>query len=429
MAFEFKLPDIGEGLVEGEIVKWLVKEGDTVQEDQPIVEVMTDKATVEISSPRDGVILKLAYKEGDTVAVDAPFVIIAEPTETKTAKRATPKLKAVKSAPAKASATAAKPSAPPLRSQPSLQTRARSEASAMILPPLPNHRVLAAPAVRKFARQSGVDLNTIQGSGPYGRVLRSDVEQVQGGSAVAAAVAVGPGHYETRGGATREVPLRGLRKRIAAHMVHAKQHAPHFTYVEELDMSAVVKLRRELKAEMEKRDINLTYLPFIFKALVPALKEFPQVNATLDDVRNVIILKQYYNFGIAVATEDGLIVPVIKNVDQLDLWQLARESRRLAEAARNKRIKSEELQDGTFTLTSIGNLGGVLATPIINYPEVAIMGVNKVRDTAVVRDGEIVIRPMLYLSTSFDHRVVDGDVAARFTNAVIAQLQNPKQFI
>jgi pyruvate dehydrogenase E2 component (dihydrolipoamide acetyltransferase) len=302
----------------------------------------------------------------------------------------------------------------------------------MILPPIPAHRVLATPAVRKLAQNSGVDLNALRGSGPYGRVLRSDVEAARSTAAAPPSmVAYQPvaGHYVTRGGPTEEIPVRGLRKRISQQMSRSKFTAPHFTYVEEVDMGEVVELRKSLKGEADKLGVSLSYLPFIFKAIIPALKKFPQINASLDDARGVIIHKQYYNFGISVAAEEGLSVPVVKNVDKLDIWQIAAELSRLATATREKKIKVEELQDSTFTVTSVGNIGGVLATPIIHHPEVAIMGVFKIRETPVVRDGKVVVRPMMYLATSFDHRVVDGDVAAHFTNMVVSALQSPRALL
>jgi pyruvate dehydrogenase E2 component (dihydrolipoamide acetyltransferase) len=413
--FEFKLPDIGEGLVEGEIVKWLISEGDSVLEDQPIVEVMTDKATVEISSPRDGVISKLLAKEGEVVAVDATFVLIDESGATTGQSKSETKEKNDGNGLA-----------------PVIEFRKRGDDEILIMPPIPSHRVLAAPAVRKHARQQGIDLRNVSGSGPYGCIVRQDLKLAASTPAVKAAPpAIVPVHshakqFVTRGGSIEEVPVRGLRKRIAEQMVRSKFTAPHFTYVEEVDMTAIVEWRKELKPKMQKRGVNVTFLPFIFKALIPAFEKYPIVNSSLDDDRSVLIMKRYFNFGISVATDDGLIVPVIKNADKLDAWQLASELARLSEAARKKKIKVEELQDSTFTITSVGNIGGVFATPIINHPEAAIMGVNKVRETVVVKDGAMTIRHMMYLSTSFDHRIVDGDVAANFIKEVVQQLENPK---
>ena len=422
--FEFKLPDIGEGLVEGEIVKWLVEKGDTVKEDQPIVEVMTDKATVEISSPRDGIIADILYGEGDVVAVEATFVIIDEGSATHISasvkeKQATPK-------PTEHEAKAVKSS----MSNGHVGLSQRSEASALMMPPIPQHRVLATPAVRRVARQRGINLNSLQGSGPYGRILHSDLKtSVSDKQRSAAKSLAQEGYYQTRGGETHEIPLRALRKRIAEQMLRSKQSAPHFTYVEEVDMTALVELRHSLKPDMEKRNVKITYLPFVVKAVLPALKEFPQVNSSIDDDRGVVIEKKYYNLGIATGTDDGLMVPVLKNPESLDIFQIASEINRLVDEARQKKIKVQDLQDSTFTVTSIGNIGGVLATPILNYPEAGVMGINKIRQTPVVRDGQIVIRHMMYISSSFDHRIVDGDIAARFTNSVVKRLQSPKTLL
>jgi pyruvate dehydrogenase E2 component (dihydrolipoamide acetyltransferase) len=415
MSFEFKLPDIGEGLVEGEIVKWLVKEGDAVVEDQPIVEVMTDKATVEISSPRSGKIERLLAKEGQTVAVEAPIVLIGGGKAAASVEVKPPAGKAESK-----SAPAAKSSAIPT----ALPTATRSADEG---------KVSATPAVRKYARERGVDIQIVSGTGRNGRVERRDIDAFLSADGGGRAAAPAPSAPKPRPIETQardvEIPLRGLRKRIAENMALSKRTAAHFTYVEEIDMTEVVRLRRGAAVLLEERGVKLSFLPFIIKAVVPALRAHPIVNSSLDEARGVIVQKGEINIGLSVSTDEGLIVPVIKGADGRSLVELAEEIARLTEAARTKRARVEDLQGSTFTITSIGNLGGVLATPIVNYPEVAILGVNQIKERPVVRDGRIVVRDVMYLGVSCDHRIVDGAVAAEFMNAIKANLENPGFFV
>lgn len=411
MAMEFRLPDIGEGVAEGEIVSWKVKEGDSVREDDPLVEVMTDKATVEIPSPAAGTILEIRAKEGEVVAVGTVLVVIGEAEE---------------AAPAAVEAAAAEeaPPEPAVAAAPAAVSRDRDGAA------VPRGRVLATPAVRKMAREMQIDLQKVRGTGPRGRVTKDDLRQfTEAGERAlkpaptappAAAAPLPHGEREER------IPLRGIRRRIAEHLASTKRVAPHFTYVDEIDMTEVVTLRKEGMAAAEARGVKLTYLPFVIKALVPALREFPYLNASLDDASGEIVLKHYYNIGIAVATEQGLVVPVVKDADQKGILDLASEVQGLSEMARAGKLAREEMQGGTFTITSTGNIGGLLATPIINHPEVAILGVHKIAPRPVVRDGGIVIREMMNISLSFDHRVVDGAVGAAFANRLIHLLQDPK---
>jgi pyruvate dehydrogenase E2 component (dihydrolipoamide acetyltransferase) len=416
MPFEFKLPDIGEGVHEGEIVKWLVKEGDTVKEDQPLVEVMTDKATVEIPSPKAGTILQLFGKEGEIVKVGSVLVTIGVAGEAAPA--------------AKTSASAAQPAA-------ATATAAASKATAT--PPAsststaPAARVLATPATRKLARELGVDISLVPGSGPGGRVTDEDVKKFAAGASVKAPAAptpppsVGPVARPISADRREErIPLRGIRKRIAEHMHQSKSTAAHFTYVDEVDMTELVQWREQMKPLAESKGLKLTYLPFMVKACVAALKEMPTLNASLDESQGEIVLKKYYNIGIAAATQDGLIVPVVKDADRKSLLEIANEMDRLAAAAREGKIQLSDITGSTFTITSLGALGGLFATPIINYPEVAILGVHQIKKRPVVREGQIVVRDVMLVSLSFDHRVVDGDVGARFCKKVIGYLENPK---
>ncbi len=391
MAFEFKLPDIGEGVAEAEIVKWLVAQGDVVVEDQPLVEVLTDKATVEIPSPRAGTIALLGAAEGAILPVGAVLVTINVSGE---AAAPAPAVAHVPPAYATVAATAATTMAPPSRLE-------------------------AVPAARLLARESGLDLSTVTGTGPHGRITLEDVKTaLEGGGGAKPA----PPHAASAGPEER-VPLRGLRRRIAEHMIHAARTVPHFTFVAEADMSHVVAARAAMKATGAKG----TYLAWIVRAVAASLKEFPLLNASLDEAASEIVLKKHYDIGIATATEDGLMVPVIKNADRLDLEAIAAEIERLAHGARERKLGLDELTGGTFTITTTGVFGGLLATPIVHHPQVAILGVHAVTPRPVVRDRQIVIREMTNLSLSLDHRVVDGDVGARFLYDVIARLERAEE--
>jgi len=408
MAFEFRLPDIGEGVAEGEVVKWLVKEGADVKENQPLVEIMTDKVNVEIPSPRKGTILKLMAKEGGTVKVGQVLLVIGEKGEQGSAPPAvSPTITTAKTpAVVPAKATAPTPSLAPVA----------------VTPKKPQE-ILATPATRKLARDMGVDLATVQGTGPGGRITDDDVRRFKdvGRSAAAVAITVtGPHGVEER------VPMRGIRRKVAEHMVKSRDSTAQVTHVDEVDMTEVVHLREKAKASAEKQGIKLTYLPFIIKALVLALKKYPYLNASLDDEKQEIVLKKYYNIGIATDTEQGLVVPVVKAAEHKSITHLAEEISKLSEKTRAGQLTLDEIQGSTFTVTNVGGIGGVFATPIINYPEVAILGVHKITKRAVVKDNQIVIRDMTYLSVSFDHRVLDGAMAAQFMNAIKQYLEDPK---
>ena len=438
---DFKLPDIGEGIHEGEIVKWLKKEGDPIAADEAMVEVMTDKATVELPSPVAGTIEKIHAAEGVTIEVGKVLVTIAE------------KGKATAAPAAKAEAPAPKAEAPRAEAKPQVRPAPRAEAPKQReVTPAPEsegeealpYEILATPATRKMARDLDVDLRQVKGTGTQGRVTKMDVQlaaegQSAGTSRPSHSVATGmtvskpkSASLQTQyagGEAETRIPMRGIRKKIAQAMSHSKHTAAHFTYVEEVDMTQVVKLREEAKEEAKKLGVKLTFLPFIIKAVVPALKEFPFLNASLDDVNEEIVLKNYHNFGIATDTPNGLMVPVIKNADRKTVWELADEIATLSERARAGKSQIEDLKGGTFTFTNAGSIGGVFATPIINHPEVAILGVNAIRKRPMVVDDKIEIRDMMYLSLSVDHRVVDGADAARFMNRVVFYLANPMRLV
>ncbi len=402
---EFKLPDIGEGIHEGEIVRWLVKVGDAIEADQPLVEVMTDKATVEIPSPVTGKIIKIHYKEGDVAKVESVIVTIQEEGA------ASKKEKPAKAEPSKITP----PKTVPVRAEPE-----------PIQPTGLVGNVIAMPAVRKLARDLGVDLSRVRGTGRGGLITEDDVRRSQKGGAVSGEVRFSP-IVIPKIGFEERIPLRGVRKAIAHHLQMSKYYAPHFSYVEEVDVTDLVFLREGRKNEAEKRGIKLTYLAYIVKGLIPALREFPYLNASLDETTQEIVLKKYYHIGIAVATPDGLMVPVIRDVDQKSLEEVARAIVCLSDDVKTHKVKPDELKGSSFTVTSIGSIGGVFATPIINYPDVAILGVNKIIERPVIRKGKIVPRHMLYLSLTLDHRVVDGAVAASFMNRLVKILETPAE--
>lgn len=394
--YEFKLPDLGEGVAEGEVLKWMVKEGEAVREDQPLVEVMTDKVNVQIPAPRSGKVSKILVMEGETVKVGQTMVVIAQEGGAQSAQPA----------------PAAKPAAPagPVVGA----THPGGEASG----------ALATPATRRLARELGVDLGAVKATGPAGRISDDDVRRAASRPATS-----GPATVQLQKPAGQEdlVPLRGIRKTISDRMVKSRETTAQVTHVDEVDMTELVRLRESLKGRADGTGVKLTYLPFIMKATVEALKEFPFVNASLDDQEGNIVLKKFYNFGIATDTEQGLVVPVVKDVDKKDIFALAREIEGLAQKARTGQLTLEEVRGGTFTITNVGAIGGLFATPLINLPEVAIMGVHKIAKRAVVKDGRIEARDMTYLSLSFDHRVFDGAYAARFMTRVIENMQDQKR--
>ena len=393
--YELKLPDIGEGVAEGEILKWLVKEGDAVKEDQSLVEVMTDKVNVQIPSPKDGKIARLLVKEGEVVKVGHVILVIEVEGDAQDSQ-----------VPAEPSSQAAP--APALQS-------AR--------PQVAFDRVLATPATRKLARELGVDLTTVIGTGPAGRVTDDDVRGGRPSPAVASTAAPAPSSVEER------IQLRGVRKVIAERMAKSFHTMALVTLVDEVDMTELVLLREAFKGSAEKKGVKLTFLPFIIKAVIPALREFPYANSTLDERNGEIVLKKRYNLGIAVDTPNGLMVPVLKDADRKDIFELSAEIEKLASRARSGELGLEEVQGSTFTITNLGSIGGLFATPIVNYPEAAILGTHRISKRPVVRDGRIEVRDMMYLSLSFDHRVIDGAYGARFMNRIIEIIQDPKKIL
>lgn len=419
MAFEFKLPDIGEGVQEGEIVQWLVKPGDRVEVDQPFVEIMTDKATVVIASPRTGVVKEVRGGEGDMVEVHSVIALIDDGSESAGTESS-------ESAPAESEGTGA----PAARA-----TEARGVTESA--------RVLAAPATRRLARELGVDLGGLSGSGPGGRVMSEDVRRASSGGGVPAGegrerdeapagaraprpspVRVAPAVEDER------IPIRGMRRRIWDNMARSKSMAAHFTFVEECDCTELVELRRRLNDHMAEGGPKLSFLPFIVKAVVNALRRHPNLNGQIDEDGPAFVQRGEYDIGIAVSSDRGLAVPVLRHADLRSLVDLAREIERLAGAVRSNSLRQEDLGGSTFTITSLGRDGGLFATPVINHPEVAILGVHRLRRVPTfTEDDRIEARSVMNLSLSFDHRWVDGHVGAAFTYDVIRQLESPERLM
>ena len=402
MAKEFKFPDVGEGITEGEIVRWLVKEGDEVKEDQSLAEIETDKAIVEMPSPYSGTILRLHFKEKEIVKVGQVLVTVGEKGE---------------AIPEKAAAKKIEEKAALAPSVVGVITDSKEEI----------REILATPKVRKLALELGVDLKTVKGTGPQRRITEDDVRNVK-----AAAVPKEEKKLAVRikekfdfYGEIDRIPLRGIRRATAKRMAQSVSTAAHVTHFDEADAAELVKIRESLKGQASEKGIKLTYLPFIVKAVVEALKIHPLLNATLDDEGQEIIIKKYYNIGIAVDVPGGLIVPVVKAVEQKSLLDIAEEIQNLAEAAKQRALDLADLKGGTFSITNVGMIGGEAATPIINYPEVAIIATMKIRDRARVENGELKVKKTLPLCLSFDHRVIDGAEAARFMNDLVGLLENP----
>ena len=410
--YVFKLPDVGEGIAEAEIVAWHVKPGDRVEEDQPFVDVMTDKATVEITSPVSGEVVSVTGEPGGVAAIGSVLAVlevagVADAPE--------PAVRSAETGRAEEAPAPAPPSRPPAPATPPEPAPARAAPT----PRVAGARPLASPAVRQRALDLGVRLEFVAGSGPGGRITRDDLEaHVAAGGAPPAAAGFG------RRDGVESVNVIGLRRRIADRMSEAKRRIPHFSYIEEVDVTELETLRAQLNASYPDQR-RLTLLPFFARALVQALPEFPQINATYDDEAGVVHRHAAVHLGVATQTSGGLVVPVLRHAEALDLWRTAAEVARLAEAARSGKATRDELSGSTITITSLGPLGGLATTPVINRPEVAILGPNRVVERPMVVRGQVVIRKMMNLSSSFDHRVVDGWDAAEFVQRLKRLLEAP----
>jgi len=405
MVTDFRFPDLGEGVVEGEIRKWLVKEGDDVKRDQTLAQIETDKALVEMPSPTDGMILRLYHAEGDVIKVGEILATIGEEGETPVPERKS-----------SVSVVGELPEAPETVVKPVPETRLAAPAEPAIL---------ATPAVRKLARDLGVDISLVEGTGPEGRILEHDV---RGFKPVEATVPKMRPRFDFYGYVER-VPVRGVRRVTAKRMIESQTRAAHVTSMDMADVTDLVALREREKEVAQRQNIHLTFMPYVVKAVVEALKAYPILNSTFDDGAEEVIIKKYYNIGMAVATEEGLLVPVIKGADQQTILELASEIQRLTDLASSRKINLADLKGGTFTITNYGAVGGTYGTPIINYPEVAILGTGRIVDAPLVKDGEVRVRKVMHLSLSFDHRVLDGAEAASFLNEVKKHLENPGQLL
>jgi pyruvate dehydrogenase E2 component (dihydrolipoamide acetyltransferase) len=455
--WEFKLPDIGEGVTEGEIVGWCegIAVGTTIKADAPLVDVLTDKATVTITSPRGGLILELGGKVGDIVQVGANLVVLdladgdAPPppqahSHHEAPPKPTPKPQPKDDGPAATAVGDIKESLPGMGGSSKPVVAPPPALSVAPAPPLaePSERPLATPATRKLARDLSVDLRSVAPTGPNGRITSEDVQRAAAAALVPSAATPAVPTTSVGAPAPREPirvvaptpaqaaleerePLRGVRKKIFEQMARSKQTAAHFTFVEECDVTALKELRARMRLAAENQGVKLTFLPFILKAVVAALKRHPDLNSAFDESTGEIVRRKYYNLGIASSTDAGLMVPVIKDCDRRSLLDLAREVQRLSEATKSGKVRKEDLQGSTFTITSLGQQGGLFATPILNTPEVGILGVHQMKRKPVVRGDQIVIGEVMLLSLSFDHRLIDGHVGAAFAYEVIRFLEDP----
>jgi 2-oxoisovalerate dehydrogenase E2 component (dihydrolipoyl transacylase) len=430
--FVFKLPDLGEGTVQAEIVGWRVKPGDVVAEDDVIVEVMTDKAAVEVPSPVSGRVVSTTGAAGDLVPVGATLIVFE--TQGGANADATKGAEIAARASAHDAASTKRDGGPATARQANVAALASSAGNGAGAPHTNGHRparVATSPAIRRRAHEAGVDLRMIEGSGPNGRIVRQDFDAfvqkhaAKGGGAVEKPTQLRPRPADSAGAETEEIKVIGLRRLIAQRMTEAKRNIPHFAYVEEIDVTELETLRRHLNSKLAPGAAALSYLPFLALALVRVLKSFPQANALYDGERGVIIRHRAVHIGVATQTPDGLKVPVVRDAQARSLWDLAAEMRRVSEAARTNKASRDELTGSTITITSLGKLGGIASTPIINAPEVAIIGVNRAVERPVVLNGAITIRRMMNLSSSFDHRFVDGYDAAALIQALKEHLEHP----
>ncbi|GAA0325052.1 pyruvate dehydrogenase complex dihydrolipoyllysine-residue acetyltransferase [Bacillus carboniphilus] len=430
MAFEFKLPDIGEGIHEGEIVKWFVKPGEEVKEDDVLCEVQNDKAVVEIPSPVTGKVVDVKVGEGETAIVGDVLITFDAPGYEDLQFKGSDEEK--KEEPKEEPKEEAKPA-----ETKAAETTEKAPSTEEVDP---SQRVIAMPSVRKFAREKGIDIRQVSGSGKNGRVLKEDIEGfVPGGAKPAdapAAEAKEEAKAETTTAAAPQIPegafpetrekMSGIRKAIAKAMVNSKHTAPHVTLMDEVDVTKLVAHRKKFKQVAADKGVKLTFLPYVVKALVSALREFPALNTSIDDETSEIIHKHYYNIGIAADTDKGLLVPVVKNADRKSMFTISNDISDLATKARDGKLSPDEMKGASCTITNIGSAGGQWFTPVINHPEVAILGIGRIAEKPVVRDGEIVAAPVLALSLSFDHRMIDGATAQNALNQIKRLLSDPE---
>ncbi len=430
-SFDVKLPELGEGVTEGELVKWTVNIGDAVKADQTVAEIMTDKATVEVPTPTAGVVKEFKFKKGDVIKVESIILTLSGATGA-----------IAKPVAATNGHTNGHAQAAPVSAAPSLSAASVSPMG-QIHPPVAESRVLATPATRRLARELNVDINVINGSGLAGRVTREDVLTKTGSSSLGAtttkqnsgvgATSAGspsmnfpkPAYTSTNAALEERVDLLGIRKKIAQNMQMAKSIIPHFTLMDEVDVTQLVGLRESLKDYAEKNGTKITYLPFAMKAMIATIKEFPMFNASIDDANSQIVYKKYFNIGFAADTPNGLMVPVIKSADQKSILEISKEIIDLSKRARDGKLKPDEMKGATITITNIGSVGGMYATPIINHPEVAILGMYKIQDKPIIKDGQLSSIKVMNYTITADHRLIDGAVAANFLKSFFQKIQNP----
>lgn len=427
MAYEFKMPDIGEGIHEGEIVKWEVKEGDEVKEDDVLCEVQNDKAVVEIPSPVDGTIKKLHVDEGVVTTVGSVIITF----ETDAEPPADAHGGGEEEEPAEEPKAEEKEETAETQAEPSKQQEEVDE----------NRRIIAMPSVRKYAREKGADIRKVTGTGKNGRILKEDIDSFLSGDQKVAEDTATPEKTETtekqsvpaytpaQSDAETREKMSGIRKAISKAMVNSKHTAPHVTLMDEIDVTDLVAHRKKFKAVGQEKGIKLTYLPYVVKALTSALREYPILNASLDDANEEIVYKHYFNIGIAADTDKGLLVPVVKDADRKSIFAISDEINQLATKAREGTLSSDEMKGASSTITNIGSAGGQWFTPVINHPEVAILGLGRIQEKAIVKDGEIVVAPVLALSLSFDHRIIDGATAQHALNHIKRLLNDPQLIV
>lgn len=421
VAFEFKLPDIGEGIHEGEIVKWFVNVGDTIKEDDVLCEIQNDKAVVEIPSPVEGTVLELLFQEGEVATVGETLIKIdAEGYESSSTEDEADAVEEEKA-----------------EAQPQEEKKVEQEEQGTEV--ADKSRVIAMPSVRKYARDHDVDIQQVAGTGKNGRILKEDIDNFLSGDAPAAKAEETPSAETSQTEATesKQIVVQGeypetrekissIRRVIAKAMVHSKQTAPHVTLMDEVEVTALVDHRRKFKEIALEQEIKLTYLPYVVKALVSTLKKYPILNISFDDETEEIIHKHYYNIGIAADTDRGLLVPVVKDADRKSIFEISGEINELATKARDGKLTSEEMKGASCTITNIGSAGGQWFTPVINHPEVAILGIGRISEKPVVIDGEVVVAPVLAVSLSFDHRMIDGATAQHAMNHIKRLLNDPQ---
>jgi len=435
--FEYRFPELGEGLHEGEIIKVNIKAGDTVTDEDIIMEVQNDKAIVEVPCPVNGKVLEVLVKDGQVCHVGEVVAIIDAEGEV-------PEQAGGHDAPAAAAPAAAAPAEQPKAAAPAAaqSVAANEQPKPQTAQPVPGGSVLATPSVRKYAREKGVDLTQVAGTGKNGRITRADVDGFTGAPAAPAAgapaeaagteakaAAPAAATVITGAGAEERVPFKGIRKAISNAMVKSVYTAPHVTLMDEVDVTKLVEFRTKTKPLAEKKGVKLTYLPFIVKALVSALREFPIMNSMLDEEAQEIVYKKYYNVGIATDTDNGLIVPVIHDADRKNIWMIASAISDLAARGREGKLALNEMKGATMSITNIGSAGGMFFTPVINFPEAAILGTGRITEKPIVRGGEIVAAPVMALSLSFDHRLIDGATGQHFMNKIKQLLGDPELLI